>query len=85
MRKIHPVYYPGDTKTVKKFLWFPMTLQNETRWLEKAEIVYIVDLELLYDYAISWSWKPFRFADQPEPENHHRYLDKYKNKKCIPH
>jgi hypothetical protein len=26
----------GDTKVIETFLLFPMTLGNETRWLEKA-------------------------------------------------
>jgi len=28
----------GDTKTIKRFLYFPLTLGNETRWWETANI-----------------------------------------------
>lgn len=26
----------GDRRTVERFLWFPKTLENERRWLERA-------------------------------------------------
>jgi len=29
----------GDTKTVKRFLFFPLWIGNEIRWLEKAQVV----------------------------------------------
>jgi hypothetical protein len=31
--------FPGDERTISKFLFFPMTLNDETRWLERAWIV----------------------------------------------
>jgi hypothetical protein len=29
----------------QKFLWFPLTIDGETRWLEEAHIVYRVNWE----------------------------------------
>jgi hypothetical protein len=39
----------GETKQVTKFLWFPKTIENETRWLQRAtyEIQYC-------DYSEWW-------------------------------
>ena len=28
----------GDTRIITKFLWFPVTIEGETRWLEMANI-----------------------------------------------
>jgi hypothetical protein len=38
----------GDQRLRKKFLWLPLTLENETRWLEKARVVqtYVEDVEI---------------------------------------
>ena len=32
----------GQLKVVKKFLWFPLTICQETRWLETAHVTYQV-------------------------------------------
>jgi hypothetical protein len=43
----------GDRRIVQKFLWFPLTIDNETRWLEFARFeqeiksTFIVSSELL--------------------------------------
>jgi hypothetical protein len=29
----------GDTRTRARFLWLPMTLDGETRWLERARVL----------------------------------------------
>jgi len=34
----------GDAKTISKFLWFPLTIKGERRWLER------VTYEIRYDY-----------------------------------
>lgn len=31
-----PEYKVGDVRFVRKFLWLPMTIDGETRWLETA-------------------------------------------------
>ena len=36
MRKVKPQY--GSTRIVSRFLIFPVTIGNETRWLERARI-----------------------------------------------
>jgi hypothetical protein len=43
---------PGETRVIKKFLWLPVTLDDETRWLETAEIkqVYVA----FYDGGNLW-------------------------------
>jgi len=30
---------PGDTREIRRFLWLPLNLEDETRWLEYAVIV----------------------------------------------
>ena len=30
----------GDVKIVNRFLWFPITIGNERRWLERSTIQY---------------------------------------------
>ena len=36
--RVKPVMY-GDTRVRKKFLLFPTTLDNDTRWMEYASIL----------------------------------------------
>jgi hypothetical protein len=52
----------GDTKTVTKFLWWPLTLKHagawETRWLVSATIVYCYKRG--YDGD---QWEPVKFVD----------------------
>jgi hypothetical protein len=33
-------YYVGDKRVTEKFLWWPVRVGNEVRWLEKAKIKY---------------------------------------------
>ena len=40
MRIIKQLPKFGDQKVIKKFLWWPKTIGNETRWLEKSDILY---------------------------------------------
>jgi|GEM_PF-3940741 len=39
MRISHRKYKPGDQVVRKRFLWLPLRLGEETRWLERARIV----------------------------------------------
>lgn len=43
MRRIYNTEKPklGDTKVVRKFLWLPLRIGDEERWLEYAHIVYV--------------------------------------------
>ena len=36
MRWKNKTYKVGDTKIVNKFLWLPLSINGETRWLERA-------------------------------------------------
>jgi hypothetical protein len=36
--KDKPIVYCGDRKIITKFLWLPLTLDKELRWLETARI-----------------------------------------------
>lgn len=38
-KKQKSVFKPGDLRVKHKFLWFPVTINNETRWLERVGIV----------------------------------------------
>lgn len=50
----------GDKKTKTKFLWFPTTLNDETRWLEIATIEYKY---VGWEYTTNLSpWKKIRFV-----------------------
>jgi hypothetical protein len=56
-------YWKGFRKTKTKFLWWPITIDDETRWLETATIEYVIE----YDYDLFndkyYYWKPFKFID----------------------
>jgi hypothetical protein len=43
----------GEERTCERFLWWPLTLDGETRWLEWADVVERYDL----------GWTPVRFAN----------------------
>jgi len=52
-------YFNHDKKTVTKFLWLPVTTRNqETRWLERATIVYKAD-----KHREKYFWHPREFID----------------------
>ena len=38
MRWNNKTYQEGDQRIRRKFLWFPQTLNNQTRWLETARV-----------------------------------------------
>ena len=38
MRIIKPKHNLGDTRIIEKFAIFPITIYNETRWLERVKI-----------------------------------------------
>ena len=57
-------YWKSTRKTKTKFLWCPVTIKGETRWLEIATIEYRVD----YDYGLFndryYYWEPINFIDK---------------------
>lgn len=58
--------YRSNTKKIKtKFLWWPVSIDGETRWLETATIQYRVLTENFYDYY----WSPINFIDNETTTN----------------
>lgn len=57
-------YWNNIRKNKTKFLWLPVTIDGETRWLEIA----IIEYKIEKDYAIfsGWYyyWKPFSFINK---------------------
>jgi hypothetical protein len=56
-------FYNGKRKRVKKFLWFPVTIKGETRWLETATIEMKVKAELNIFLVWVYYWAPWEFID----------------------
>ena len=55
--------YYSRTEIIKtKYLWLPMTICGETRWLETAEIAYRVKQEedLFCNYYYCWKANEFK-------------------------
>ena len=61
-----PKLIEGQTRTVKKFLWWPRTFGRDSRWLETANIVEKVE-DLPSGGSGSWestlTWCEIDFAD----------------------
>ncbi len=58
----------GQLRTLSKFLWLPVTIEGETRWLEKANIVYKCVYYNIFEYGVldtvkHFKWEPFAFDD----------------------
>jgi len=51
----------GEKRKRTKFLWFPMTLDSETRWLERTTWI-----EKYYSLATWYGWRPYEWADEDE-------------------
>jgi hypothetical protein len=56
-------YWSSKSKIKTKFLWLPITINGETRWLEKATIEYRVDWERDLVDDKYYFWKPINFID----------------------
>jgi hypothetical protein len=48
----------GQTRIIIKFLWRPLTLQNQTRWLELAKVKQWSNM-----YADMLKWEDIEWAD----------------------
>lgn len=55
-----PAKHVGDKKVVKKFLFLPKKIENEWRWLERAEILQAF---LFNDYWREFKWKDIEWVD----------------------
>ena len=53
----------GDTRIVKRFLFFPCTLKNETRWLEFANILQIYFIHFKFPDSTNEGWRNLKWAD----------------------
>ena len=61
-KKLMDAYYSSDDKDIHKFLWFPVTIDGETRWLEQASIRYKVKQESgMFDKY--YYWYPWQFLN----------------------
>jgi hypothetical protein len=61
MKILHRKYQNGDQRLVKRFLLFPLTLGDETRWLESARIVQTFVVERTWDNLVTAGWKDTEF------------------------
>ena len=60
----------GDTKVVKKFLWFPVCVGRECRWLETATVKYVYQ-GYVEDYLLGTEmllWDPIQFIDDEQSD-----------------
>lgn len=65
MRWNNPKFIVGKHRKRQKFLWKPMRIYNETRWLEIAiinEVACLVYKQSLYGYYLKQTWKPVNFC-----------------------
>jgi len=46
----------GQTNVIKRFLYFPLTLEKKTIWLEKVEII-----QSCVKYKDGYKWKSIKF------------------------
>lgn len=63
-KKLKIAYTESFTKYKQKFLWFPLTINGETRWLEKAHIAYRVNWK--YDLFCNkyYYWEALEFLNK---------------------
>ena len=63
-KRLIEAYYTNEHKDVYKFLWFPMTIGGETRWLEYANIRYKVKQEKGFISDYYYYWEPWDFLNK---------------------
>ena len=64
MRWITRNYKNDDIRVRTKFLWFPKTINEETRWLERAtweECFVVLPIWLRNVYTLGVYWKPLKW------------------------
>lgn len=55
---------PRHGFTTNKFLWFPVTINGETRWLERTKILWRVERSEYKGFInneYSFGWEPYKF------------------------
>lgn len=64
-KELREAYLNHNKKTKTKFLWLPLTIDGETRWLEKATIEYVVTYNTnLTSDGRNYYWVPWRFINK---------------------
>jgi hypothetical protein len=63
-KEILDAYWNSKRKIKTKFLWWPFTINGETRWLETATIEYKVEWK--YDLFLDkyYYWAPTEFVNE---------------------
>ena len=63
-KEILDAYWNSKRKIKTNFLWWPFTIDGETRWLETATIEYKVDWK--YDLFLDkyYYWSPIKFINE---------------------
>jgi hypothetical protein len=62
-------YWNNKRKIKTKFLWWPITIDGETRWLETATIEYRVDYDDDLFNSKYYYWAPINFIDNETTTN----------------
>lgn len=58
-------YIHNTKKYITKFLWWPITIDGETRWLETAHMLYKVkEYEDPLCYKSYYYWAPWQFINE---------------------
>lgn len=60
---LRDAYFNNTMKRKTKFLWLPVTIDGETRWLETATIDYKVG-RLVGVFDVYFSWEPYCFINK---------------------
>jgi hypothetical protein len=53
----------GTVRTVERFLVFPLRINGELRWLEKAKIVQVYEREYIGEGCWVWEWQAVRWGN----------------------
>jgi hypothetical protein len=56
-------YMKDERKIIQKFLWLPLTIGNETRWLETAELEYRVVRFDDFMMNTKYKWEAVKFLN----------------------
>jgi hypothetical protein len=63
-KQLREDYINSTRKTKTKFLWLPITIYGETRWLETATMEYRVTYEDGLLSGRNYYWEPSNFIDK---------------------
>jgi len=63
-KQLKDAYWSGTKRTKTKFLWWPMTIDGETRWLETAKVMYKVKRSEDILWNAHYYWAPMKFINE---------------------